>query len=81
MDVIVSVDTSVAHLAGAMGQPVFLLLPLVPDWRWGIHGEKTVWYQSMTIFRQIQKNDWSIPLKRVAESLQEKKQIWQNKRY
>jgi ADP-heptose:LPS heptosyltransferase len=62
MDHIISVDTSVAHLAGALGQPLSLLLPLVPDWRWGTTADDGAWYPSARLYRQSIKNDWSHPL-------------------
>ena len=52
LDLVISVDTAVAHLAGALGVPTWLLLPTNPDWRWGNSGEKTCWYDSIKIFRQ-----------------------------
>lgn len=69
MDVVVSVDTSVAHLAGALGRPVWLLLPVEPDWRWGLGSETTAWYSQMRLYRQTALKDWSDPLDRVARDL------------
>lgn len=58
LDLVITVDTSLAHLAGAMGRPVWLVLPMVGDWRWLQHGEKTSWYPSMQIFRQTEFGNW-----------------------
>jgi FkbM family methyltransferase len=58
LDLVITVDTSIAHLAGALGKPVWLLLSWDPDWRWGLHGESTIWYKSMRIFRQPKFRDW-----------------------
>lgn len=58
LDAVVAVDTSVAHLAGALEKPVYLLNAYVGDWRWGMEGEKTFWYPSMTIIRQPSYGDW-----------------------
>jgi tetratricopeptide (TPR) repeat protein len=69
MDVVVSVDTSVAHLAGALGRPVWVLLPVEPDWRWGLDRETTPWYPQMRLYRQTALKDWSDPLDRVARDL------------
>ena len=58
LDLIVTADTSIAHLAGALGRPVFLALPSVPEWRWLLEREDTPWYSSMRLFRQIHPGDW-----------------------
>jgi len=72
LDLIISVDTSVAHLAASMGKPVWLLLPEVADWRWGVEGERTVWYPSMTLFRQRREGDWAELMERVVGRLSER---------
>jgi tetratricopeptide (TPR) repeat protein len=59
MDLVVSVDTSVAHLAGALGVPTRLLLPHVPDWRWMLERQDSPWYASMALLRQEHTGDWS----------------------
>ena len=57
-DLVISSDTAVAHLAGGLGAATWLLLHHVPDWRWGLNGERTFWYPSMRLFRQAQRGDW-----------------------
>ena len=58
LDLVVTTDTTVAHLAGLLGRPVWLLLTFVPDWRWGLEGLLTPWYPTMRIFRQRAPGDW-----------------------
>ena len=58
VDYVVSVDTALAHLAGSLGVKTFLLLPHCPDWRWGVAGDKTIWYPSLTLIRQPTYGDW-----------------------
>ena len=65
----ISVDTSVVHLAAAMGKPTLLLLPFRPDWRWGEKGEKTIWYPSCTLLRQPQHNDWESVFKSLSPAI------------
>ncbi|HEX3881552.1 MAG TPA: tetratricopeptide repeat protein [Stellaceae bacterium] len=68
---VVAVDTSVAHLAGAMGKPVSIMLPYAPDWRWGLKGETTPWYPTARLFRQDVRRDWSTVIAQVAESIRD----------
>ncbi|WP_018262858.1 tetratricopeptide repeat protein [Methylobacterium sp. WSM2598] len=58
LDLVVTSDTAVAHVAGALGRPVFVALKPVPDWRWGLAGERTAWYPTMRLFRQERRGDW-----------------------
>ena len=69
LDLIISVDTSVAHLAGAMGRPVWLLLPFVPDWRWMLGRQDSPWYPTMRLFRQEEPGNWSQVFQRVTTEL------------
>ncbi|MFL0770875.1 MAG: DUF6165 family protein [Prochlorococcus sp.] len=70
-DLVITSDTSVAHLAGGMGKTTWLLLHKVPDWRWGLEGDTTFWYPSMRLFRQRERGNWNEVMERVAEALQE----------
>jgi len=70
LDLLISVDTSVAHLAGALGRPVWTLLPAIArDWRWLAEGESTAWYDSMRLFRQSAFGDWGSVVKRLRDHL------------
>jgi tetratricopeptide (TPR) repeat protein len=71
LDLVISVDTSVAHLAGALGCPVWILLPYTPDWRWLLDRHDSPWYESARLFRQGQTREWSSVLDRVGKALQE----------
>ncbi len=68
--IVVTTDTSIAHLAGAIGHKCWLLLNKVPDWRWGLLGESTFWYPSVRIFRQEDEGDWSRVIKNVYSEMQ-----------
>ena len=70
LDLVISVDTAVAHLAGALGKPVWTLLPFSPEWRWLLDREDSPWYPSMKLFRQSSFGDWDSVMERVAAELQ-----------
>lgn len=69
LDLVVSVDTAGLHLAGAMGKPIWALLPFAPDWRWMLHRQGSPWYPTMRLFRQKKWGWWEEVFQRVAEEL------------
>ncbi|MGE4044325.1 MAG: tetratricopeptide repeat protein [Acetobacteraceae bacterium] len=69
MDLVITVDTSVAHLAGALGRPVWVMLAFAPDWRWMRTGDTSPWYPTMRLFRQSRPNDWQPVIARVGAAL------------
>jgi hypothetical protein len=68
-DLVVCVDTSVAHVAGALGRPTMVLLPFQPDWRWTLDRERSPWYPALRLVRQDKPGDWSGAIARLGEQL------------
>lgn len=71
VDLVISVDTSVVHLAGALGRPTWILVPFVPDWRWTLDGALTPWYPTARLFRQPAAGDWDSVIAAVQNALAE----------
>ena len=71
MDIIVSVDTSVAHLAATLEKPTYILIPSLPDWRWLWQREDSPWYPTAKLFRQQKIEDWSYPLGQIRLKLEQ----------
>jgi tetratricopeptide (TPR) repeat protein len=70
LDLVISIDTAVAHLAAALGKTVILMLPFAPDWRWLLEGSSSPWYPTMQIFRQNHPGDWSDVISRIQSTLE-----------
>jgi hypothetical protein len=68
-DLVIAVDTSVLHLAGALGRPAWGLIPFQPDWRWGLAEKQVSWYSKMELFRQSEPGDWSNVINQMTERL------------
>ncbi|MGD1278053.1 MAG: tetratricopeptide repeat protein [Tepidisphaeraceae bacterium] len=71
LDLVITVDTAVAHLAGAMAKPVWVLLPLAPDWRWMLDRPDSPWYPTMRLYRQTSLGDWSTVIQSVGQELEQ----------
>jgi Glycosyltransferase family 9 (heptosyltransferase) len=69
VDLVITSDTSVAHLAGALGRPAWIALKRIPDWRWLLEGERSPWYPSHRLFRQEQQGDWGSVFERIRAAL------------
>ena len=69
LDLVITVDTSIAHLAGALGKPVWILLPFVPDWRWLLDRDDSPWYPTARLFRQSVRGDWADVIARVGAAI------------
>ncbi len=72
LDLVVSVDTSIGHLAGALGRPVWTLLPYASDWRWGVSGRASPWYPQTRLFRQPAPGDWGGVVREAQAALAER---------
>jgi tetratricopeptide (TPR) repeat protein len=73
LDLVVTSDSMIAHLAGALGRPVWVALRHIPDWRWLLDREDSPWYPTMRLFRQAQEGDWGAVFDRIAEAVRERK--------
>jgi ADP-heptose:LPS heptosyltransferase len=69
LDLVISVDTSIIHLAGGLGKPIWTLLPYSPDCRWDLNDYTTPWYKTMRLFRQPARNDWNSVVDRLKKEL------------
>ena len=69
LDLVITVDTAVAHLAAALGIPTWVMLPYAPDWRWMLGRPDSAWYSGMRLFRQEYAGDWAGVAERVATAL------------
>ena len=69
LDLVIAVDTAVAHLAGALGRPLWLILPKIADWRWLVDRDDSPWYSTARLFRQETDGDWKLVVERIAEEL------------
>jgi Flp pilus assembly protein TadD len=69
LDLLISVDTAVVHLAGAMAKPAWVLLQFMPDWRWMLQREDSPWYPTLRLFRQTKREDWSTPIQDITQAL------------
>jgi len=72
LDLVITSDTSIPHLGGALGVPVWMALAALPDWRWGLRGDQCPWYPSMRLFRQAAAGDWTGVFQRIARAVGER---------
>jgi ADP-heptose:LPS heptosyltransferase len=71
LDLVITIDTAVAHLAGALGKPVWVLLSFAPDWRWLLERDDSPWYPTMRLFRQRQRGNWQGVFEQVTAALEQ----------
>ncbi len=69
LDLVIACDTAIAHLAGALGRPIWLLLSHNPDWRWLTERKDSPWYPTARLFRQTQPGDWAGVIAKVAQAI------------
>jgi ADP-heptose:LPS heptosyltransferase len=79
LDLVITVDTSVAHLAAALARPTWILLPYTPDFRWLLEGDNSPWYPTVKLFRQNESRDYGRVLKRVRDNLEAEIAAFQNR--
>ena len=72
LDLVITADTSVAHLAGGLGIPTWVVLPFPAEWRWLMDSQDSLWYPTMRLFRQKKSNDWSSVVQKMKCALKEK---------
>ena len=72
LDLVVTVDTAVAHLAGALGRPAWVMLRAMPDWRWLVDHDDSPWYPTVRLFRQRRRGDWDEVVRRVRTALKQR---------
>ncbi|MDA0657028.1 MAG: hypothetical protein O2912_11535, partial [Proteobacteria bacterium] len=68
-DLVISTSNTAVHLAGALGKKVWLMVPAIPEWRWGLEGASVPWYPRLTLFRQEKRGEWSPVLAQVSAAL------------
>ena len=71
-DLLISSDSAVVHLAGSMGVPTWFALRWIPEWRWGLDGDLTTWYESVRLFRQPRDGDWETVIREMITSWSKK---------
>ncbi|MGC0393457.1 glycosyltransferase family 9 protein [Bradyrhizobium liaoningense] len=71
LDLVITVDTSVAHVSAALGKPTWILLPFMPDYRWLLHREDSPWYPTVRLFRQNESREYGSVIERMRRELQE----------
>lgn len=69
LDLVITSDTAIAHLAGALAVPVWVAIPVTCDWRWLLHRTDSPWYPTMRLFRQTVSGDWQQPFTHIAQTL------------